>query len=189
MKHSSQFGSTQTIESAPEPVVFVKSLEYPAGLEFRGVVPSHINRDPSKIRLPTLPEVRVSSLRIIQPCILFVQFSCPERCRSYGICTHYQFVLGCRRCPDGLLCDCCHDASMEDAIIVDRVCPLHQDPARPKPISSRPEDFLASQAQKQAAHEILRRSTQNDWDDLKDAGQNGVSDKETSSRTQRDRTP
>ena len=189
LKQISPLGLRQMIEEPPDPVVFVKSLEYPEGLQFRGTIPSNISRDPPKIKLPALPDVRASSLRLIHPSILFVQFSCPERCRSHGICVHYQFVLGCRRCPDGLVCDTCCNAGTEKAIAAERVCPIHQDSARPKPVSSRPEDFLASQAQRQASHEILRRSVQNDWKDLNAAEEDDSDSEAEGSRGQREQTP
>ncbi len=87
------------------------------------------------------------------------------------------------------MCEKCHEAGIEKAIKVERVCPLHQDAARPKPISSRPEDFLGSKEQRQASNEIFRRSLQNDWNDLKEGRQTDALDEETLGRNQRDQTP
>lgn len=46
---------------------------------------------------------------------------------------------------------------------------MHQDRRQANPIGSRPEDFLATNAQKQVAEEILKRSVAGYWDDLPSA--------------------
>jgi hypothetical protein len=53
------------------------------------------------------------TLQALQPCILYVQYACRQRCRSLGICIHYQFVIGVRSCPDGLRCDQCIQSKTE----------------------------------------------------------------------------
>jgi hypothetical protein len=153
----------QSASAIPEPVVFVKNQNHPAGLSYVGRVPGYIDRRPPTIKPPLFPDARVTSLNAMSPCILFVQFGCAEGCRSFGICVHYQFVLGCKRCPDGLVCDVCR-GGQEQAVAAERFCPLHQDVMKAKPISSRPEDFLASSAQRQVAADVLRRSLNNTWE-------------------------
>lgn len=43
---------------------------------------------------------------------------------------------------------------------------MHFRPAELKPIGGRPEDFLATNEQYNVCSDILRRSAENDWDDL-----------------------
>lgn len=46
---------------------------------------------------------------------------------------------------------------------------MHQDRRQANPIGSRPEDFLATNAQKHVAEVILKRSVAGYWDDLPSA--------------------
>ncbi|EXJ57134.1 hypothetical protein A1O7_07478 [Cladophialophora yegresii CBS 114405] len=52
------------------------------------------------------------------------------------------------------------------AIDADRVCPLHQDPSQANPINNRPEDFLATEQQKEFYEHVLGRSMVCHWHDL-----------------------
>jgi hypothetical protein len=65
----------------------------------------------------------------VPPCILFVQFPCKQRCRSLGICIHYQFVIPCGKCPDGLICPACMRSNTQ------QVRPLPSSPFPPPPSS------------------------------------------------------
>jgi len=69
-----------------------------------------------EVARPAFPEVTRNSLAALQPCVMFVQYQCTPKCRSLGICIHYQFVIG-GRCPDGLICERC---SVDGA---EQVCP------------------------------------------------------------------
>jgi hypothetical protein len=87
---------------------FVHSTEHPRGHRFFTPKPEEISFLPlPMIKRPDLAETRQLSLQCVPPCILFVQFPCKQRCRSLGICIHYQFVLPCGKCPDGLICPAC----------------------------------------------------------------------------------
>lgn len=87
---------------------FVHSTEYPRGHRFFTPKPEEISfLPPLAIKRPDLAETRQLSLQRVPPCILFVQFPCKQRCRSLGICIHYQFVVPCGKCPDGLICPAC----------------------------------------------------------------------------------
>ncbi|EXJ88337.1 hypothetical protein A1O1_05267 [Capronia coronata CBS 617.96] len=52
------------------------------------------------------------------------------------------------------------------AIEACRKCPLHQNPAQANPISNRPEDFLATDKQKDVCDEMLARSLACDWSNM-----------------------
>ncbi|KIW20185.1 hypothetical protein PV08_00760 [Exophiala spinifera] len=149
---------------------FIQSVEYARGHFFVTAKPEEISHpDPPSIKRPTYPEMRQHSLRHFSPCIFFVQYPCRSKCRSLGICVHYQFVIPCGKCPDGLICsECIQSTSPQEAIMATRKCPLHQDPNQPNPISSRMEDFLATEAQKAACDEILLRSRNRQWEDTTD---------------------
>ncbi|KIW48090.1 uncharacterized protein PV06_00710 [Exophiala oligosperma] len=147
---------------------FIQSIEYPRGHFFVTPKPEEISHpDPPIIKRPCYPEMRRHSLDHFEPCIFFVQYPCRAKCRSLGICVHYQFVIPCGKCPDGLICsECIQGTSPQERIMATRKCPLHQDPNQPNPIGNRMEDFLATEAQKVACEEILFRSRTGQWEDL-----------------------
>ena len=58
--------------------------------------------------------------------------------------------------------------SAQQAINASRPCPLHQDLTQPNPIENRPEDFLATDAQKAICDEVLRRASEGRWEDIPD---------------------
>ncbi|OQV09113.1 hypothetical protein CLAIMM_13280 [Cladophialophora immunda] len=146
---------------------FIRSVDYPQGQIFHMFKPEDISfAPPVVIRRPPLAEARQVSLQMVVPCVFFVQYPCRQKCRSLGICVHYQFVVGCRKCPDGLRCSTCVQSHVEEAIQANRKCPLHQDPAQANPINNRPEDFLATDGQKEVCDQVLRRSLACQWDDI-----------------------
>ncbi|OAP63519.1 hypothetical protein AYL99_02746 [Fonsecaea erecta] len=146
---------------------FVRSLDHPQGQLFQMVKPEDISSAPPVVvKRPPKPEVRQISLQMLAPCVFFVQYPCQQKCRSLGICVHYQFVIGCRKCPDGLRCSACVQSKTEEAIQANRKCPLHQDPAQANPINNRPEDFLANDGQKEVCDQVLQRSFDCQWDDI-----------------------
>ncbi|OAL37406.1 hypothetical protein AYO20_03255 [Fonsecaea nubica] len=146
---------------------FIRSLDHPQGQVFHMVKPEDISFTPPVVlRRPPLPEARQISLQMVVPCIFFVQYPCRQKCRSLGICVHYQFVIGCRKCPDGLRCSTCVQSNVEQAIQANRKCPLHQDPTQANPINNRPEDFLATDTQKDVCDQVLHRSLVCQWDDI-----------------------
>lgn len=59
-----------------------------------------------------------------------------------------------------------HSHTQQQAIQASRRCPLHQDPTQANPIGSRPEDFLATDAQKKVCDEVLVRSFACNWEDV-----------------------
>ncbi|KAK7890229.1 hypothetical protein LTR67_008114 [Exophiala xenobiotica] len=145
---------------------FVHSTEHPRGHRFFTPKPEEISFLPlPMIKRPDLAETRQLSLQCVPPCILFVQFPCKQRCRSLGICIHYQFVLPCGKCPDGLICPACMRSNTQQAISASRKCPFHQNPYQANPINSRVEDFLATDSQKAVCDEILSRSLACRWED------------------------
>ncbi|KAK5199185.1 hypothetical protein LTR99_001226 [Exophiala xenobiotica] len=145
---------------------FVHSTEHPRGHRFFTPKPEEISfLPPPMIKRPDLAETRQLSLQRVPPCILFVQFPCKQRCRSLGICIHYQFVLPCGKCPDGLICPACMRSNTQQAISASRKCPFHQNPYQANPINSRVEDFLATDSQKAVCDEILSRSLACRWED------------------------
>ncbi|KIW65709.1 hypothetical protein PV04_07941 [Phialophora macrospora] len=155
------------LTSLPTAAFFLQNADYPQGELFHIIRPEHISSaPPAAIKRPPFPEKRQASLRMLEPCIFFVQFPCRQRCRSLGICIHYQFVGSCRRLPDGLRCPVCILSDVEVAIEANRRCPLHQDPAQANPINNRPEDFLATGEQKEFYDHVLERSILCHWHDL-----------------------
>lgn len=86
-----------------------------------------------------------------------------------GICVHYQFVLGARRCPDGLICEMCEKVgTAKQAMMGERMCPAHQLGGKKENqwgcIGSRPEDFLPTGEQRVVCEEVLRRSVKGEWE-------------------------
>jgi hypothetical protein len=158
--------------------------DYPYGVNMQAPQPASISLEPPKVKKPPFPAATQTSLQSAKPAIFYADFNFPKHCRSLGICIHYQFVLGSKRCPDALICDACKRPGIEQvvsltlnvavpsliirpqAIEASRACPMHYRPDAVKALGSRPEDFLATNAQAAVAREILRRSMENDWDDL-----------------------
>lgn len=61
-----------------------------------------------------------------------------------------------------------HMICAQKAIHASRPCPLHQDLTQPNPIENRPEDFLATDVQKDVCDEVLRRAVAGRWEDVPD---------------------
>ena len=81
--------------------------EYARGMHLHAPKPKAISFEPPRVRIPAFPNVTQTSLRVMQPGIFFVEYDCDKHCRSLGICVHYQFVIGSKKCPDGLVCQRC----------------------------------------------------------------------------------
>src|SRR5947209_3161280 len=100
VQHASQ---NLTVHPADTIAFFIKNSEFPQGQLFHVLKPEHISTASLEvIQRPKVPEKRQAVLQLLEPCTLFVQYPCLQNCRSLGTCVHYQFVAGCRRCPDGL---------------------------------------------------------------------------------------
>ncbi|KAI1618508.1 hypothetical protein EDD37DRAFT_606437 [Exophiala viscosa] len=173
--HSTPFTGTRSTttrnnQSPDLSAFFIHSTEHPQGQIFFATKPAASERNsisPLRVKRPIDPTKTKHSLEALTPCTLFVQYRCKTKCRSLGICVHYQFVIGCRRCPDGLRCPrCMASPGSQEAIHASRPCPLHQDLAQANPIENRPEDFLATDAQKALCDEILRRASEGQWEDI-----------------------
>ena len=81
--------------------------EHARGMHFHAPKPKAISFEPPAIRIPAFPGATQTSLKVMQPGIFFVEYDCDKHCRSLGICVHYQFVIGSKKCPDGLVCQRC----------------------------------------------------------------------------------
>ena len=91
-----------------ERVMFhVISDEHERGMHFHAPKPEGISFEPPAVTKPAFPTVTQTSLKVMQPGIFFVEYDCDKHCRSLGICVHYQFVIGSKKCPDGLMCEVC----------------------------------------------------------------------------------
>lgn len=102
---------------------FIQSIDYPGGHFFVTPKPEEISHaDPPSIKRPSYPEMRQHSLGHFAPCIFFVQYPCKTKCRSLGICVHYQFVIPCGKCPDGLICSECIKSTSPQEVSVLRPC-------------------------------------------------------------------
>ena len=96
---------------------FIKNSEHPDGRLFHTEKPEHISCAPAKaISRPPFPEKRQAVLQVLEPCTFFVQYPCLQKCRSLGICVHFQLIAGCRSCPDGLRCPLCVQSNIEEVI-------------------------------------------------------------------------
>ena len=94
---------------------FIRNSDHPEGRLFHADKPEHITFDPpTAIKRPAFPEKRQAALQMLDPGTLFVQYPCQEKCRSLGICVHFQFIAGCQKCPDGLRCPLCMQSRMEE---------------------------------------------------------------------------
>ena len=94
---------------------YIHSIFHRSGQLFHIDQPADIpTTPPVAIKRPQYPERRQLSMRMLTPCILYVQYPCEQKCRNLGICIHYQFVVGCRKCPDGLRCEICVASGVEE---------------------------------------------------------------------------
>lgn len=94
---------------------YIHSALHRSGQFFHVNKPADIpNTPPVAIKRPKFPEMRQLSMRMLTPCILYVQYPCEQKCRNLGICIHYQFVVGCKKCPDGLRCELCVGSGVEE---------------------------------------------------------------------------
>jgi hypothetical protein len=92
---------------------WVQNDDHVRGSHVHTPKPKDISFDPPRITKPPFPAVTQASLRIMLPGIFHVEFDCEKHCRSAGICVHFQFVIGAKRCPDGLVCPRCRQAKEE----------------------------------------------------------------------------
>ncbi len=81
--------------------------EHVRGMHFHAPKPKAIPFEPPIVRIPAFPNITQTSLKAMQPGVFFVEYGCDKHCRSLGICVHYQFVIGGKKCPDGLVCQSC----------------------------------------------------------------------------------
>lgn len=94
---------------------YIHSIFHRTGQLFHVDQPADIpTTPPVTIKRPQYPERRQLSMRMLTPCVLYVQYPCEQKCRNLGICIHYQFVVGCRKCPDGLRCEVCVASGVEE---------------------------------------------------------------------------
>lgn len=94
---------------------YIHSIFHRSGQLFHIDQPADIpTTPPVTIKRPQYPERRQLSMRMLTPCVLYVQYPCEQKCRNLGICIHYQFVVGCRKCPDGLRCVVCVASGVEE---------------------------------------------------------------------------
>jgi len=99
--------SQDEFQPLTQSVFFLQSIDFQHGIFLQTKAPSSVTSTLHPLRRPRLLEVTKAILNLMQPCVLFVQFPCEKKCRSMGICIHFQFVIGTQRCPDGLICDRC----------------------------------------------------------------------------------
>lgn len=110
--------STPAASSSDTPELatfYIHSALHRSGQLFHVNKPADIpSSPPVKIRRPKFPETRQLTMCRFPPCVFYVQYPCEQKCRSLGICIHYQFVVSCRKCPDGLRCDLCVASGIEE---------------------------------------------------------------------------
>ena len=109
--------SFTTVPTAGDPLTFyIQNSDIPDGAIYHMNEPlNEIPTDPPvALRRPNDPVKRTFTLKILEPCIFYVQFPCDQNCRSMGICIHFQFVIGAKKCPDGLRCDICVKEGVEE---------------------------------------------------------------------------
>lgn len=124
--------------------VFLQSDDYPQGRVIYLPRPPDISPSaPLEIRRPRFPEKRKRALQMMDACQLYVQFPCVQKCRSLGICVHYQFIAGCRRCPDGLICRICmgRNCDMVRLSSLLRLTNIKPGPAHLKPLDLRDDQL------------------------------------------------
>ncbi|KEF60015.1 uncharacterized protein A1O9_04865 [Exophiala aquamarina CBS 119918] len=144
----SERGTTGTGgHDTPELATFyIQSLLHRSGQLFHVNKPADIpSTPPVTIRRPKLPETRQLTMYRFTPCI-FSSWVAGSALMAYAANSVWQ--RGLKRY----------------AIQAGRRCPLHQDPTLTNPIGSRPEDFLATDVQKQVCDEVLARSFACNWD-------------------------
>jgi hypothetical protein len=115
---------TQPLNPENLTAFFIHSTEHPQGQIFFAVQPAatatahRSSTAPEfEVRRPADPTKTQQSLAMLTPCTLYVQYPCKTKCRSLGICVHYQFVIGCRRCPDGLRCARCAVSDVQEVCV------------------------------------------------------------------------
>lgn len=88
---------------------FIRNNEHPNGIinQITRSMTTCLPRPPQIMKPPRYPETAKTSISNMQGLILITRFDCVQNCRSFGICSHYQFCCGVRNCPDGLICDRC----------------------------------------------------------------------------------
>ena len=87
---------------------FIRNTSHPTGIVRHTTTTSTL--PPSSLRPitpPRYPHAARTSLTSMRPLVFITRFACEQRCRSYGICIHFQFCCGVSSCPDGLVCDRC----------------------------------------------------------------------------------
>jgi hypothetical protein len=88
---------------------FVRNTSYPSGTIRHSFRSTGTSPPPplSPIAPPRFPDAAKTSLAAVQPLVFVTRFDCEQRCRSFGICVHFQFCCGVKSCPDWLVCERC----------------------------------------------------------------------------------
>lgn len=126
-------------------------------------LPDNLTLQLPRVVQPPDPEQLQATLLTMKPMIVYAEFLCPDVCRTRGICVHFSFVLGCKKAPDGLICQVCRAKGDEKAVHAERMCARHNNRKLTSFTMNLAEDILATEAQSLRAHEILARSLTSDW--------------------------
>lgn len=91
---------------------FVRNISNPSGSIRHSSLHRSTESPPPPVLLgpiapPRYPDTVKTSLASMRPLTFVARFNCEQRCRSFGICIHFQFCCGVGNCPDGLVCDRC----------------------------------------------------------------------------------
>jgi hypothetical protein len=92
---------------------YLVNINSPRGQYWQTEAPGSVTSILHPLRKPRAPALAAATLGLLQPWVFFVQYGCDQRCRSMGICIHFQFVLGAQRCPDGLICRICKNSGLQ----------------------------------------------------------------------------
>lgn len=88
-------------------MIYIINDDYPNGQHWHVPKPRNVGLRVPSLTKPPFPSITQASLTAAKPAVFFVEFACDKHCRTLGICVHYQFVLGSKKTPDGLICDMC----------------------------------------------------------------------------------
>jgi hypothetical protein len=89
---------------------FVRNTSHPAGTIRNSFRSTRSSPPPPLLGLiapPQFPDAAKTSLASMRPLTFVTCYDCEQRCRSFGICIHFQFCCGVKNCPDGLVCERC----------------------------------------------------------------------------------
>ena len=106
------------VEQPVRAKVFLENKDYPNGTILEVPKPDFDGNEYLPVIYPTHPKPQLTArtLGSLSCGIAIERYGCLQKCRNKGTCIHFQFVLGVKRTPDGLICAKCSKEGTDEIV-------------------------------------------------------------------------